>query len=58
MNRINPEGAYGAMLKGRLSLEERGALLKKLRQRATLIRPRNMARGTSISAAEWEHNHA
>ena len=46
------------MLKGRLSVEERGALLMKLRQRATLVRPRNMARGTSISAADWEHQQA
>ena len=43
------------MLKGRLSLEERGSLLSKLRQRAAFIRPRNMPRGTSLSSSDWDH---
>jgi hypothetical protein len=47
--RIRPQGAYGSILKGRLSSEERGALVDKLCQRANLVRAPFVARGTAAN---------
>ncbi len=47
--RIRLDDAYGKVLPGRLSSEERSGLIQKLIERAYVPRPKNVARGTSKS---------
>lgn len=49
--RIRKEDAYGQVLAGRLSSQERSELVKKLIQRASLKRPDHVARGKGRSGS-------
>lgn len=50
--RVRKEDAYGQVLAGRLSQQERSKLLQTLCKRATTTRPENVARGKSRANTE------
>lgn len=51
--RVDPDGAYGRVLAGRLSSVERNDLISRLVSRAKNSRPDDIPRGTSFSESSY-----